>query len=239
MEDKPDKKDTEKENVKEIFNVAEKNGEITVKVEGKEEIKEVKPGQIKSENKILRNFIILVGVLILGFLVFLFFSRGNSSNSFIPENFSHKGVNYETEKMGNLTFYRTSFPVVYQGREANYRIWTRKDPRELEKKVPIKGEFLFKENIVLKPEEDLKCEDGVIAVANFLKLNIFGTNVTLNKNATCESDGDSLFINLRSADETSIIQTGPACYNFNINNCEILEVTERYMFEVFSFVNHL
>ena len=46
-----------------------------------------------------------------------------------------------------------------------------------------------------------------------------------------------MFVKLQEANKTSIEQVGPACYNININNCEILEGTERFMIETFVEIN--
>ena len=214
------------------------------KARTEEEIKEISAEQVKSENKILKSFLLLAGVLLFGFVAFMVFQGGfgNNDEIFVPENFTFRGIDYQKEKKGEITFYKTSFPVTFQGRNYDYEIRTRKDPRELNKSVHLKGDFLFREtrNVILKFDEGLKCKTETIAVANFYKLGIFGANITLDDNASCPNeDEDFLLINVRDANETAIIQTGNLCYDFNVNDCEVLDVTERYMLEVFSFVNKL
>ena len=53
----------------------------------------------------------------------------------------------------------------------------------------------------------------------------------------CSSDGEYMYINLKEGEETRIEQTGTACYNILINNCEILEGTEKFMVETFANIN--
>lgn len=214
------------------------------KARTEEEMKEISAEQAKSENKILKSFLLLAGVLLLGFIAFMIFIQGgfgDNPENFTPENFTFRGIDYQKVREGNLTFYRMSFPVNFRGGNYDYRIWTRKDPRELNGSVPLEGDFLFREtrNVVLKFDENLKCETRTIAEANFMNLRIFGTNVTRNDDASCQPDGDFLFINVRTANRTAIVQTGKSCYDFNVNDCEVLDVTERYMLEVFSFANGL
>ena len=42
---------------------------------------------------------------------------------------------------GELTFYQTAFQVIYKGKLANYNIYLRNNPKELERKVPFEGEL--------------------------------------------------------------------------------------------------
>ena len=60
---------------------------------------------------------------------------------------------------------------------------------------------------------------------------IIGTTVIKDPNASCDTQGTYTFIQLQEGEETSIEQFGPSCYNININNCEILEGTEKFMAE--------
>ena len=64
-----------------------------------------------------------------------------------------------------------------------------------------------------------------------------GTKVIRDENATCDSEGRYMYINLKSGDKTKIEQSGNACYDILINNCEILEGTERFMVETFAKLN--
>ena len=129
---KEGKEKKKKEKVCEIFKV-EKNGEKTIKACGTEETKVSTKGQIKSENKILRNILIWLGILLLIFL--LVFLSIRSANSF-----EYKGIQGDVIKEGDVIFYHTSFPMIYNEKEVNYNVYLRTNPRKLEK-IPFYGEL--------------------------------------------------------------------------------------------------
>jgi hypothetical protein len=88
-------------------------------------------------------------------------------------------------------------------------------------------------------EKDFKCEGkGIIAIQNLLNLYKFiGITVMSDENATCDPEAKYTFIQILEGSETKIEQTGQSCYNIYINNCEILEGTEKLMIETFANVN--
>lgn len=182
--------------------------------------------QIKQENKILRNFLFGIVVFIVLVLLLTFFVNST-------KNFEYEGVEFGVEKAGDITFYNTSFPMVEDGRDINYNIYLRNDPREL-RSVDFDGEVNLLEMMVLDNTEDFVCGgDGGIAMLNFQQiLGAFGTTIIKDPNATCDSQGRYMFLKIQPGDETNVVQFGPACYEININNCEILEGTERFLVEL-------
>ncbi len=77
-------------------------------------------------------------------------------------------------------------------------------------------------------------------MANLMNLyRISGIEMIKDENATCDSKGRFAFLQLQVGNETSIEKFGPACYNVNINNCEILKALERLMIESFVELNKL
>ena len=48
-----------------------------------------------------------------------------------------------------------------------------------------------------------------------------------------------MFVLIQESNRTSIEQFGPACYNINIKNCEILKGTERFMIDTFVEINKI
>ena len=231
------KKQVKKKKFYEIFRVKKKGKEKTVKVKGT--ITEEKPTkkQIKEENKILRNIFIGVGILFL-LIIGGFFAIDNI------RHYEYKGIDFETVKFCDvkpcLILQQTTLPVVFNGEKTLYNFYFRNDPREL-KEIPFDGEINLLPNMVINSEGDLNCDgDGVIAVANLVKLyEVIGAKVVKNGELKCTSTGAYIYLNIREANETSIEQTSTMCYNINVNNCEILEVTERFMVETFSKVNSL
>lgn len=219
----------------EIFKLKKNGEEKTVKVESVETIEE-KPNkkQIKEENKILRNIFIAIGVLAVLFL--LGYLTINNLR-----NFEYQGVNFETVKFCDvepcLILQQTSLPVIYNGNQAEYNFYLRKDPRDLN--VSFDGEINLMPDMIINATSDFNCNgDGIISIANLVKLyEIIGTKVIKNETLECDLLGNYMFLQIQEANETSIEQFGEACYNLNVNNCEILEVTEKFMIETFIEVN--
>ena len=188
--------------------------------------------QIKQENKILKIFIFGIIGFILVIVLFALFMNSLSG-------FEHEGVKFNVVKEGELILYRTALPVIYRGEEDEYNFYLRNDPRKLN--VSFEGSLDILENVVINETGNFICGgDGVIAIANIVNLyKILGTDVIKDDTADCDIQGRYMFIRLRQGNETSIEEFGPACYNININNCEILEGTERFMIETFIEVNKL
>lgn len=234
--EKSKKKKSKKKEVKEVcetFVVNEGNNEKIVKTCGEESL-ENHPSttQIESQNKTLKR--ILIGLLVFSLILLSIYFIIDSIR-----HFEYEGVKFDVVKegsvaTGNLILYQTSVPVTYKGKMANYNFYLRKDPRELDK-ISFDGKLLLTQNIVLNMTEDFNCDgDGVIAIANMVKMyGIFGINVMKDGNASCDSQGRYSFIQIQPGEKTNIQQTGPSCYILNVNNCEILDATEKLMVETF------
>ena len=187
--------------------------------------------QIKKENKILRNIFIGIGIIIILIVgLMLFFNS--------VRHFTYEGVKFEVVQKGELTLYNTKLPVYKSGQDyADYNFFLRNDPRELD--VKFEGGITFKKDVVLNSEESFNCDGyGIIAIANLKQLyEVLGSKVIKDENASCDSLGRYMYINLKQGNETKIEQVGFACYNIIINDCEILEGTEKFMVETFIKAN--
>ena len=212
---------------------------ITKKKETKKDLQEEKEKriqkkeQIKSENLILKNLFMGVGIIIIiGFAIFFFNSQA--------KNFEYEGVKFKIVKEGDLVLYQTSIPVIYQEKKVPYNFYLRNDPRKLSK-IPFEGDINLAPILVINSTEDFHCDgDGIIAVANLLNLyKISGIEVIKDENATCDSEGKYAFLQIQAGNETSIEKFGPSCYNIYVNNCEILKALERLMIESFIEMNKL
>ena len=198
-----------------------------------EEKKPTKKEQIKSENNILRNFIIGLVVFVAIAAGFVIFSNSASS-------FEYKGIDFEIVQEGGLTLYRTDVPVVYQNTKTDFNIFFRNDPRDLDD-IPFRGDIDLDPIMALSSTESFNCDgDGVIAIANLINLyKISGIDVVRDENATCDPEGRFTFIKLQEGEQTGIQKVGPSCYEVDINNCEILPATERLMIESLIEINRL
>jgi len=204
----------------------------------KKECKTSRKKQIESQNKILKNFFIGVGVIIITILlIFLFINQINS--------FEYEGVEFSIVKFCDtrpcLITYNTKIPVIYQREIISYNFYLRNDPRKLAKSVPFDGEIVFKKDMFINITFNRGCEGyETIAIVNFLNLyEISGINVIADENAECDFEGNSMFVLIQESNRTSIEQFGPACYNINIKNCEILEGTERFLIDTFVEINKI
>ena len=152
------------------------------------------------------------------------------------KTFEYKDLNFEIVQEGDIIFYRTSLPTMYQGQLTEYSFYLRNDARKLN--VPFNGNLDLKSDAVLNMESDFNCEGkGIIAIANLLKLYQFiGINIIADENATCDSEARYTFIQILGGPETKIEQTGQSCYDIYINDCGILEGTERLMIETLNKV---
>ena len=216
------KKHKDKEEVCEIFDIEKSGKEKIVEACGCVESEE-KPTkeQIKKENKI---FIQLISVIVaIALIFFISFYVINSA-----KKFEYKGLKFDVLNEGNVIFYHTSFKANIGGKTVDYNVFLRKDPRKLDK-IPLNGTLRIKEMTAINITGDLNCNgDGVIAIANMRQiLNAAGGEVVNDKNATCDSLGRYTFLQIQESDKNSIEQTGQTCYTLNVNNCDILEVTER------------
>jgi len=233
-----EKKVRTKEEISEVFEI-ENGKKKTIRTHKEIEETEKVPSkkQIQKENKILRNIaIIMAGLVLLFFAVYLII--------YFTNNFEVEGVNFEIVKMGQLTLYKTSLPGIIEngkfvmgiydtGQKADYNIYLRTDPRQLGSVVFHGTVSQIKKFNVINLTNDFNCGgDGMIAIANLLKLyEVMGGDMIKDENATCDDKGTYGWVNVQEGTETSIERFGPACYNIDINNCEILKGTEKFMLE--------
>src|SRR3989344_3333259 len=208
----------------EIFEIQKGGEEKTVETQNKEFVNET-PSEnlIKQENKTLRNFLIGLAILTTAFVAVYFFASS-------LKTFEYKGVTFNVVK--EIAPYQTSIPVMYQGRLTDYNFYLRNDPRDLDN-ISFYGEINFKPTAIINATDDLKCGgDGVIGIANLVNLyRILGTNIIKNQSLNCDTNGTYMYIDLVKGNVSGIEQYGPTCYQLSVSDCEILEVTERFMIE--------
>ncbi len=231
------KEEKKKEEICEIFDIEKAGIEKTVQACGTEkDEKEASREQIKKESKVFRIIVIAMTGFIMLFLLFYLINYSIS-------HFKIEGVSFAIDKtaMAGKTLYKTSLPVIYQGKPADYNFYFRNDPRELVK-IPFEGDMILKENMVLNMTNSFNCNgDGVIAIANVLNLyKVIGTEVIKDENASCdELYGRYAYLNIKEGNETSINDYGlkGGCYNIDVKGCDILPATEKFMLETLIKVN--
>lgn len=234
--DKSSKKKTsekeKKQKVCEIFEVEKDGKEKTVEKCGTETTKIASKDQIEHQNKLLKNIFIMLGAvaLIVALIILVVYSM---------YHFEYNGINFKIINEKTVKFYHTSFPspFVKPGSTVEYNIYLRTDPRT--NKVPFDGNLMLLEMAVIDSKEEFNCNgDGVIAIANFNQvMGAMGTEVIRDPEAECDSQGRYMHFNLKSGEESKIVQTGPACYDFVVSDCEILDVTEKFLVRALSVIN--
>lgn len=221
-----DSKSDEKEEVCEIYEVKTNEKEKIVKSCGEEEIEHSEKEEVKRYNQILKNVFVGIFLIVLFIFILYFIVQAKA-------NFEFEGIRFELVKQGDLKFYQTKIPVIYKNAPTEFNLYLRKDPRKTIL-VPFEGELDLYHSIKLNSTQDLNCQgDGVIAVANMAQYyQILGAKMMKDENATCEdSEGQYTFMMIQSSNETSIKKVGESCYYLNVKDCEILEVTERFILE--------
>lgn len=222
--------------IHETFEVIKKGKKKTIIADGFEEEKDSTEKQIKIEDKILKNIFIFLGLFVVAILLIYSYSAFNKSKSF-----DYNGVHFKIVKFCDtkpcLILYQTAFPVIKNGKKAEYNFYLRKDPRGVN--VPFNGSINlqkdFNKNLMINITNNLNCKgDAVIALGNIVKFyDLFGVKFVRNGTSSCNPNGKNIFLNIQQGNKTNVEQTAPSCYKINIKKCEILDGTEKFLVESF------
>ena len=183
----------------------------------------------KEQQKILRNTLLFIGVVFAGFV--LFFAVTSYLN-----HFEYNGVKFEISKneVKGQTLYKTSIPVMYDGEERDYLFYLREDPRELEIKVPLNDDIVFRKNLLLDvTTENLFCEgDWNYFQLQLKNIEIFDIKLfAKNKSLNYTPERDYMFLTINEANKTEVNNVGGNAYDANVSNCEIASVADRVLLE--------
>jgi len=198
--------------------------------------------KIKKQEMQIKLAVLFMLIAILVVFIFYFIVQGISK-------FSYAGVKFQKTKQGNLVLYLAKFPFAELTGNVigDLSIYFRADPRELEN-IPIEGDILLKNNVALAVNSDeLKCSDKVLAgttLAQFLgRLGASSFGATTSKeevlelNRTyvdCEDTSKYSVVMFKEGEINKIEKTGEDCYVLSVANCEIMNVTERFMIGVWA-----
>ena len=197
----------------------------------KEEDKPLTKEEKKSQNKALLGVLVVMGCLILMFAGFY------AVKYYIP-TIQYKGVNFNMVREGQLIFYQTSLPVLYNNKTIPYNFYLTTDPRKAEK-IPFEATGInIKKLMVVNLSSELSCKgDGVVAGARLTKLyNVIGTKVIQDKNATCDESSRYNYISLVPGNETKVVSYGKNndCFRIEVKDCEVIAGAEKFMLETFA-----
>lgn len=215
-----------------------KQKKVSEKKEKPEEEKVSKKEQIKSENKILKVFIILaVAIFILLLVLYTLNHRETVAD------FEYAGLNFTIqdhcdEEGQCIRFYNAKLPYVYEGRPAKHNFYFRNDPRDLDKEVLFEGEIDFKNVLYLDTTFERNCtrEEVIhskISIDVLVELfrDVLGLRVESKEKGLWEDEEESMNIWINESDKTQIEQIGPATYRIDIKNCEIQKGIEKFLLE--------
>jgi len=177
------------------------------------------------EEKTLKNVLLVMGIFLIVLIGGYFLASSLS-------NFEYRGLKFNVMREGDVTFYHTNITFIRNNVKINNNIYIRNDPRKLEK-IGFEGEMNLFEIMVINKTESFFCDkDGGIAMYNFQQiLGNLGIETIQDPNAGCDDLARYSYIVIKEGDTTNIKQTGPSCYEFTVNNCEILPVTEKFLVE--------
>jgi len=194
----------------------------------------------KRVRKIEKELLYIIGFMV--FLVVVFLVASSIFKSF--NSFEYEGLTFTKERAGEIPIYHYYYYFTNPKNELiQYNLYLRNDPRE--NNVPVEGDDIsFGENevvfISVNASELQKCKQGVLAIgslSSFLTDNqIFVKSGNLdfwdagNKRQdwiTCENRPKNLVIEISEGEETKI-NIDENCHEITVNNCEILQATEKY-----------
>jgi len=224
---------TKKKKTKKIKLNENEKKEVRMKMESqKKKIRE-------RENRQLIWFLIIVGLVFLGFLIPYFYFESQKT-------FRFGGVDWNIDDSDQyITFYHAEFPAL-NGANLNYNIYLRYDPREND--VETSGEFnAFRYGGYLSWTEDIEACRGQVPRAALDLKSFVRTGVgigNMNSGALTPELSEKLgfpFINcLNTLDRTVIVlrmgepsviqsETNPFCYVISIKDCDDFEPIEKFI----------
>jgi len=185
--------------------------------------------QIKKNNKLLIGILSLLGLILLSFFTGYYLINSQKS-------FDYKGVEFNIIPEGKLVFYHTQVPIYNDaGKQVSaYNFYLRTDPRKLAK-IEFNDTIIPMKLMAMNYSEEISCSGyGIIALTNIINLyKLIGTEIVIDKNATCDAEGRYMFLNIQKTDENKIEQMGKNCYNLKTNGCDVFTSTERFMLDTF------
>lgn len=165
------------------------------------------------------------------------------------KKFDYAGLEFKKQRKGNLDFYYVEFPIVDMSGNLVKKspFYFREDPRNLQRIEINGGKIAVMPNIALSGEtETMGCEDSILAATSlFLYLKQAGVNpfvATTNKTIaenfnktymSCANPGFNTLVVYELADKTIIEKNGD-CYTLKFSDCDIMNVTERFMLGVYA-----
>ena len=230
----------------------EEDKPLEEKIEGKkteESKRKIAEKKSKKQEKQIKIAIILMVVLII--LIFLIKFAIQSMGEF-----EYAGIRFKKQKIGDLILYASQFPVknkITGEVIGEMPFYFRTDPRKTEG-IYISQKIRLNKDIILAIGEKYaeSCDDSILAGSTLsLFLNSIGANVsagTLNQTEaekldrtyiTCDDPKYSVVVFQESENNLNSIKNERGCYFLNIANCDLMNVTERFILGTYAHSNRI
>ena len=214
------------EKVEEYFELEKGGKKKIVKTSGIIPEHKVTKSEVKRYNRVLVWFFVLVAIVAVLILAYYFFS-------YYQIHINYRGVEFTLIKEGDLYFYDTTIPINERGKIINHHLYTRSNPKDLDESIPFLGKVKIQDIVILNSTSDFVCDgDGAISVGNLVNFfSIVGAKSGRDVNATCDPLSRYTYLLLKESETNKIEQIDDSCYVLSIKDCEILKVTERFIYE--------
>lgn len=213
-----------------------KKREIKQEKAGKKEPPSSEEDAKKKQERQIRIILFWIILVMVFTISFVFFYKSAS-------NFTFRGIKFQRENMNGLIFYKTNLQFTRQDGTFTFALYTRNDPRKLEK-IPINATIVLKKGGFVSFEPKVSnCyasniaanELGTVLAALGMKVRGATTdkNTSETKNVELKTCNDTSLITgivLESSNRSFIGQEGN-CYTLHIANCDIIPVAERFIYE--------
>lgn len=200
----------------------------------------VEKEESQRQNKYLKYLLLGMIVIILIIAVVAFKPK--------EAKFEYLGMEFERVMFDKIVLYQTSVQpinrVTGEATGQNYIIYFRNDPRKLEF-IPITGRIRLTREVIValdKSITDSNCSKATLAALNMgqfmnaagLKALKGATNLTEAEEehinyASCDSSDSNSVIITEAGNKTEIVQEDVNCYKIKVNNCQVVEATERFL----------
>jgi len=211
----------------------------------KKKIKKEKKTEGKKEERKKTNYEMQIMLIIFCMAVIILLIFAISFLVQESKKFNYAGLRFTKGQQGNLILYFTNIPLKDEtGKvQAYLPLYFREDPRKLSR-IGTDAEIMLKPVVAMAADSITveSCQDTILA-AMTLSLKFFGgvgiksfpatTNKseadTLNRTyVNCSKNANYSIIQFEMGNESRITEEGN-CYTLEFANCEIMNVTERFM----------
>jgi hypothetical protein len=224
-------------------------------MKNKKEAKNKEPEEnkdFKKEIKKKQNRQVIWAIILMAGLILIIIGVPIIKSSFI-DKFRYLNLDFQKTQLGDMYFYSTNIPVadISNNILGTFSMNFRNDPRELEeinfKRTTTVPVFTKDRVVYISPGKiERGCVESSAAtltlsgfLRQFAQLNI-SAGISDKKIAeennfpyiSCINTKGNTVIEIIEGNETKIVQTSPECYRLEYKDCEIMQVSERFILAI-------